>query len=92
MYIVVEHTITNPDVFFGLASRVAEAPVGINAIQFFPSMSKDRAVCLWEAKSVDALRGFLDPWTAPSSRNIYYAVDSTKAMGLPKIIREEKAA
>ena len=92
MYIVVEHTITNPDVFFGLASRVAEAPAGINAIQFFPSMGKDRAVCLWEAKSVDALKGFFDPLTAPSSRNIYYAVDSTKAMGLPKIIREEKAA
>jgi len=92
MYIVVEHTITNPDVFFGLASRVAEAPAGINAIQFFPSMSKDRAVCLWEAKSVDALKGFLDPLTAPSSRNIYYAVDGTKAMGLPKIIRKEKAA
>ena len=92
MYIVVEHTITNPDVFFGLAPRVAEAPSGINAIQFFPSMNKDRAVCLWEAKSVDALKGFLDPLTDQSSRNIYYAVDSTKAMGLPKIIREEKAA
>ena len=60
MYIVVEHTITNPDVFFGLAARVAEAPSGINALQFFPSMSKDRAVCLWEAKSVDALKGFLE--------------------------------
>lgn len=83
MYIVVEHTITNPDIFFGLAPRVAEAPAGINAPQFFPSMSKDRAVCLWEAKSVDVLKGFLDPFTASSSRNTYYAVDSTKAFGLP---------
>jgi hypothetical protein len=83
MYIVVEHTIANPDVFFGLAPRVAEAPSGINALQFFPSMSKDRAVCLWEAKSVDALKGFLEPLTGQSSRNTYYAVDSTKAIGLP---------
>ncbi|HBX43672.1 MAG TPA: hypothetical protein DEH27_07765 [Deltaproteobacteria bacterium] len=83
MYIVVEHTITNPDVFFGLASRVAEAPSGINALQFFPSVSKDRAVCLWEAKSIDALKGFLEHLTAQSSRNTYYTVDSTKAMGLP---------
>ena len=83
MFIVVEHTITNPDVFFGLASRVAEAPSGINAIQFFPSVNKDRAVCLWEAKSVDTLKGFLEPLSAQSSRNIYYTVDSTKAMGLP---------
>ncbi len=83
MFIVVEHTITNPDVFFGLASRVAEAPSGINALQFFPSVSKDRAVCLWEAKSIDALKGFLEHLTAQSSRNTYYRVDSTKAMGLP---------
>jgi hypothetical protein len=83
MYIVVEHTITDPDVFFGLASKVAEAPSGIVAHQFLPSMSKDRAVCLWEAKSVDALKGFLEPLAAKSSRNTYYAVDSTKAMGLP---------
>jgi hypothetical protein len=83
MFIVVEHTITNPDVFFGLAARVAEAPSGINALQFFPSVNKDRAVCLWEAKSVDALKGFLESLSAESSRNIYYAVDTTKAMGLP---------
>ena len=83
MFIVVEHTITNPDVFFGLVPRVAEAPSGIKALQFFPSMSKDRAVCLWEAKSVEAVKGFLEPLSAQSSRNTYYAVDSTKAMGLP---------
>ena len=83
MYIAVEHTITDPDVFFALAPRVAEAPSGINALQFCPSMSKDRAVCLWEAKSVDVLKGFLDSFTASSSRNTYYAVDSTKAFGLP---------
>ena len=83
MYIVAEHTITNPDVFFGLASKVTDAPSGINPIQFFPSVNKDRAVCLWEAKSVDALKGFLEPLIAQSSRNIYYAVDSTVAIGLP---------
>jgi len=83
MYIVVEHTITNPDVFFGLAAKVTAAPPGFAALQFCPSTSKDRAVCLWEAKSVDALKGFLAPLTAQSSRNTYCAVDSTKAMNLP---------
>lgn len=83
MHIVVEHTITDPDVFFGLAPRVAEAPSEFNALQFLPSMSRDRAVCLWEAKSVDALKGFLEPLTGQSSRNTYYAVDGTIAMGLP---------
>lgn len=83
MFIIVEHAITDPDAFFGLASKVAETPPGINALQFCPSVSKDRAVCLWEAKSVDAVKGYLEPLAAKSSRNTYYAVDSTKAMGLP---------
>ena len=83
MYIVVEHTITNPDVFFGVDEKAAVAPPGFNALQFCPSISKDRAVCLWEAKSVDALKGFLESLSAESSRNTYYAVDTTIAMGLP---------
>jgi len=85
MFIVVEHTITNPDVFFGLAAKVGEAPSGIKALQFLPSVSKDRAVCLWQANSVDALKNFLESLSAESSRNTYYAVDSTKAMGLPNL-------
>ena len=86
MFVVVEHTITNPDVFFGLVSRVGEAPSGVKVLQFFPSISKDRAVCLWEANSVDALKGFLEPVSAASSRNTYYTVDSTKAIGLPPLV------
>ncbi len=85
MFVVVEHTITNPDVFFKLAKRVGEAPSEIKALQFFPSVSKDRAVCVWQADSVDALKGFLEPLSAQSSRNTYYAVDGTKAMGLPNL-------
>jgi hypothetical protein len=86
MFIVVEHTITNQDAFFEGASRVtAEAPSGIKPLQFFPSLSKDRAVCLWEAESVDALKGFLEPLSASLSRNTYYAVDNTKAIGLPPL-------
>jgi hypothetical protein len=86
MFIVVEHTITNPEAFFGLASKVVEkTPSGIKPLQFFPSISKDRAVCLWEANSVEALKGFLGPLTAQSSRDTYYTVDSTKAMGLPTL-------
>jgi hypothetical protein len=83
MFIVVEHTITTPDAFFAMAPRAAEAPAGIKPLQFFPSTGKERAVCLWDASSIDALKGFLEPLSAPSSRNTYYAVDATKAMGLP---------
>jgi hypothetical protein len=85
MFIVVEHSITNPEIFFALAAKVGEAPSGIKALQFFPSVSKDRAVCVWQANSVEALKGFLEPLSAQSSRNTYYAVDGSKAMGLPNL-------
>jgi hypothetical protein len=85
MFVVVEHTITDPDAFFALAARVAEAPSGIKGLQFFPSIGKDRAVCLWQAKSIEALKSFLEPLSAQSSRNTYYEVDSTKAMGLSNL-------
>jgi hypothetical protein len=85
MFIVVEHAITSPEVFFRLVPKVTETPAGIKAIQFLPSVSQDRAACLWQAKSVDALKSFLEPLIAQSSRNIYYAVDSRKSIGLPTL-------
>jgi len=56
MYVVVEHTITNPDVFFELPKKVAAAPPGFNALQFLPEHKQiSEAVCLWEAKSCRTL-------------------------------------
>ena len=83
MLIVIEHVITNSNDFFRLIPKVAEAPAGIKAIQFFPSTDKDRAVCLWEAKSLEALKGFFEPLSSQCSRNTYYVVDGAQAIGLP---------
>ena len=85
MFIVVEHTITDQGVFFGIVPKVAKAPSGLKALQFFPSMDKRQAVCLWEAESVDALKSYLEPLTAKSSRNIYFEVDNKNAIGLPTL-------
>jgi hypothetical protein len=85
MFIIVEHTITNQDDFFGLTPKISDAPSGNKALGFFPSKNNKQAVCLWEATSVDALKGFLEPLTAKSSRNIYFEVDSKKATGLPSL-------
>jgi hypothetical protein len=92
MFVLVEHTITNSDAFFGLVSKVGEAPSGLKSIQFLPSINRDRAVCLWEANSVDALKGFLEPLSAQCSRNAYYTVDSKNAIGLPSVASQSKSA
>lgn len=84
MFIVVQHDITNQDGFFAAAEEiVAKAPSGTKPIQFLPSTDSTRAVCLWEAKSVDAVKKFLETKIGKSSKNTYYAVDSKAAIGLP---------
>ena len=84
MFVVVQHDIANADAFFeGAESVVNSVPRGLKNVQFFPSSDRKRAVCLWEAPSVDAVKNFLEPKIASISRNTYYAIDSKVAMGLP---------
>lgn len=84
MFIVVEHDITNQDAFFGAAEDVVnQAPADAKPVQFFPSTDSTRAVCLWQAESVDAVKNYLAKKLGASSKDTYYAVDSKAAIGLP---------
>jgi len=84
MFIVVQHDITNKDAFFGAADRVTkDVPSGMKPIHFLPSTDSKKAVCLWEAQSLEAVKGFLEPKLGKSATNTYYAIDSKMAMGLP---------
>lgn len=86
MFIVAEHIITNPNAFFEARAKIAQTwPKGVKRLQAFPSVSRDRAVCLWEAESPEKLKAFLEPVLGPCSRNTYYAVDTKEAVGLPTI-------
>jgi DNA polymerase/3'-5' exonuclease PolX len=84
MFIVVRHDITNQKAFFGAAEAITkELPKDIKPLQFLPSTDGKQAVCLWEAKSVDTVKDYLENRIGQSSKNTYYAVDSKVAMGLP---------
>jgi hypothetical protein len=84
MFIVALHDITNKQAFSGAGDAVVnDAPQGVKPLQFFPSTDGKQAVCLWEARSVDAVKDYLETKVAKCSRNTYYAVDSKVAMGLP---------
>ena len=85
MFIVVEHIITDPKGFWGVVPKVVQTPEDVKVVQSYPSISSDRAVCLWDAASVEKVKAFLEPLTAQFSRNTYYAVDTTNALGLPTI-------
>jgi hypothetical protein len=84
MFIVVQHDITNKDAFFGSAKEVVEGvPQGIKAVQFLPSTDSAKAVCLWEGKSVEDVKNYLEPKIGKIARNTYYGVDGKVAIGLP---------
>ena len=70
MHVVVQHRITDPEKFFSMdAEEVGGGgPPGVQVRQFFPFKDRSAAVCLWEADSIDTLRGYLDPATAGVQR------------------------
>jgi len=83
MFIVVHHDITSKAFFEAGESVVKNVPAGVKPIHFLPSTDGKQAVCLWEAKTIDAVKNHLEPKIGKSARNTYYAVDSKIAMGLP---------
>jgi hypothetical protein len=83
MYIVVNHSISNPERFWGLAKAMTvPAPLKLHSV--FPSADGAKGTCLWEAQSVDAVKQFVDGATNAFSKNDYMLVQSENAIGLPK--------
>ena len=83
MFIVVEHTITNPDVFFGLAAKSRRSTFGNQGTPVFPEREQRSGGLSLGSQFDRRFEGLLGTLDAQSSRNTYYTVDSTKAMGLP---------
>lgn len=83
MYIIANHTISNPEKFWSLAkSTPVPSPLKLHSV--LPSTDGGKGVCLWEAQSLDAVKQFVEPLTAGVSRNEYMVVEASNAMGLPK--------
>lgn len=84
MYVIVQHQVNDPEFFFADIPAVARhAPAGVKAVQFSPSRDRSAAVCLWEAGSIEAVKGYLDPLTRDASDNTYFEVSAEHARGLP---------
>ena len=86
MHVVVHHRITDPEKFASMdAAEVGGGgPPGTQVRQFLPSKDGSAAFCVWETRSLDALRGYLDPATAGVTENAYYEIDSEHALGVPE--------
>jgi hypothetical protein len=86
MFIVVHHTITDPETAFARGENLLAgngAPAGVRAREFYPSRDKADVFCLWEGNSVEEVRDYVDATLGDASRNAYFEVDAEIARGLP---------
>jgi len=86
MFIVVNHSISDPENFWKKAMENAPLLPSSNVqrvIQSLPNANMTASVCLWEADSIDALDGYLRGIMGDISSETYYEVNTANAMGLP---------
>jgi hypothetical protein len=91
MYIMVQHTISEPAVFWNAADPRAMSPQ-IKLHHTFPTPDGTRAVCIWEAESVETLRNFLEPVIGRVSRNEYFHVENRDGFARPSRVPQAAAA
>ena len=98
MHITVHHKITNPKKWEQASNNIMEMaeqtrlPQGLKGLLFLPSVDGRNADCVWEAPSVEALKGFIDRETGSGAKNEYFQINDTMAFGLPGHEELRKAA
>ena len=80
MYVAAIHEISNPEVFWG---GQLDLPKGTELRVAVPSTDGKRGVCVFTSDSVDMVRNIVDGATAAISKNEFYAINDTNALGLP---------
>jgi hypothetical protein len=82
MYVLVQHTISDPSTFWNAADPTSLSPKA-KLHHTFPTPDGTRATCVWEADSVEALRNLLEPVVGKVSRNEYFAVENREGFAFP---------
>ena len=91
MYILVQHTISDPASFWNAADPTALSPKA-KLHHTFPTPDGTRAVCVWETDTVEGLRSLLEPVIGRFSRNEYFAVENREGLVLPSRVPRTAAA
>jgi hypothetical protein len=84
MFIVIQHKIHDPEKFQECAKAVFPLPKSLHVHHFFPSPDLSKAVCLYEASSIEELSSYLDAKLNAASTQHYYPVLTGHAIGLPE--------
>ena len=91
MYVLVQHTISEPATFWNAADPNTLSP-NLKLHHTVPPPDGTRAVCIWEAESVDAVRNLLEPLIGGVSRNEYFPVENREGFARPSRVPQTAAA
>ncbi len=84
MFIAIEHEIHDPEKFRTCAEEVFPLPDELYVHQFYPASDMSKAVCLYEAPSIEVLSEYLDGKLGEASTQHYFQVLADHAIGLPE--------
>ena len=82
MYVLVQHTISDPPTFWNSADPTSLSPKA-KLHHTFPTPDGTRATCVWEADSVETVRNLLEPVVGKVSRNEYFPVENREGFAFP---------
>lgn len=86
MYVAAIHTISDPQKFWSVDPSAI--PAEMTLLMTFPKDDASRALCLWEADSVEAVQNLVDGMAGDAAKNECFEVDEQHAWtrGLPRAV------
>ncbi len=80
MHVISIHTVSDPAAFWG---GELDMPEGTEMPFALPTADGKRGVCIFTSDSVNTVRNLVDGATATISKNEFYALNESDAVGLP---------
>ena len=82
MYVVSQHSILDRWNAVQATRGLTNPPAGIKLHLFLTDPEVSKAVCLWEADSVETIRDLVEEALGPNANNEFFAVREPAAVGL----------
>ena len=92
MFIVAQHEVTDRSTFWaGAQQGMGALPSHLKLHQTLSAPDGSRAVCVWEAESIDAVKSFLDS-AVKGATNDYFEVVNKDGVALPTTMAAKAGA
>ena len=83
MNIIAIHKISDPAKFWEVLGSNNQLPEGVKVQGMLPGTDGSIAVCIWQADSLETVKNIVVSAVGKYSSNEFFAVDASKAFGLP---------